>query len=75
MNYTEEIQQSASNRDITIQDISQFVDEGFNIIEIANPLNTEQFAGKEGQFEGRLRYGDMNIDGYPDLFMTLVIED
>jgi len=50
MNYTEEIQQSASNRDITIQDISQFVDEGFNIIEIANPLNTEQFAGKEGQF-------------------------
>jgi len=29
----------------------------------------------EGEEPGRVRLGDLNIDGYPDLFMTLNIKD
>ena len=73
-NYTEDIQQGKSSRDITFQEIAPYVNDGFSIVDIANPLSQEQFAGKEGLFQGRLRYGDMNIDGYPDLFLTLVVQ-
>ena len=27
------------------------------------------------QYEGRLRTGDFNIDGYPDIFLTMKLED
>lgn len=33
------------------------------------------YAGTEYPFQGRLRVGDLNIDGYPEVFLTLVLKD
>ena len=64
------------NYKITIQNLEKFfTNSNDEIIDIANPLNDEMYAGTEYPFQGRLRYGDLNIDGYPELFMTLVLRD
>ena len=72
---SEEIAEGGTYK-ITIQDLSQFFNEtNDEIVDISNPLNTEMYAGKEYPFQGRLRIGDLNIDGYPEIFLTLVLKD
>ena len=44
------------------------------MVDIANPYSKDAFVGTEGSFQGRLRYGDLNIDGHPDMLFTLVIQ-
>jgi hypothetical protein len=52
-----------------------FTEGNDEIVDISNPLNTEMYAGTEYPFQGRLRIGDLNIDGYPEIFLTLVLKD
>lgn len=47
----------------------------YEIQDIANPLNTKEFEPNEGSFNGRIRYGDLNIDGYPEIYLSLVVKE
>ena len=71
--FTEDVKNSVGNNDIVIQNISEFVKAGFEIEGIANPYSAGAFEVGNGGFQGRLRYGDLNIDGYPDLLFTLAV--
>ena len=60
---------------ISIQAVSEFFPD-LEIVDIASPLVQKTFQQKKGgDTQGRLRYGDINIDGYPDLFLTLLVKD
>jgi len=65
---------SSGTPQITIQDISSFFP-GFKIVDIANPFHKSLYDLSSKHSQGRARFGDLNIDGYPDLFMTLLLED
>ena len=58
--------------DVTFQNLEteEFLGgQGLEIVGIANPLNQNEY--ETGY--GRLRYGDLNRDGFPDIFLTLVV--
>jgi hypothetical protein len=57
--------EKGGNEFVTIQDISKMF--RFKIKRIGPSLNSMNV--------GRMRANDINIDGYPDLFLTLEFED
>ena len=70
-------------QDLTIQDLSSQLAAGdgaeaLEIIDVAShldPTGHYNSVDNNKQFQGRLRYGDINIDGYPDLYITLILQD
>ena len=64
---TESDYKDSGNQDITIQNLMDMsFMQGYEIVGIHN-----QFLDKTDL--GRLRYGDLNVDGHPDLFFTLEV--
>jgi hypothetical protein len=59
---------SGGNADVTIQDISKMFDN--DIVGITNNLSNTTFP-----YMGRMRHSDINIDGYPDVFLTLTLNN
>ena len=60
------------DNDITIQDLKYLFDKKQDFSGISNPLfNSKDDAKNPNPYQGRLRYGDFNQDGFPDLLITL----
>ena len=63
------------SQDITVQDLTllrEGADPIREFVGIANPLSLDEAAGKNTKaYQGRLRYGDIDQNGFPDIFITL----
>ena len=63
------------SQDITVQDLTllrEGADPVREFVGIANPLSLDEAADKNTKaYQGRLRYGDIDQNGFPDIFITL----
>ena len=63
---TEQELAAGGNKYVVVQNLTKLI--GGNIMDIVKPF-------KDSVIPGRVRQADINIDGFPDLFITLEIKD
>lgn len=63
---TKEELAAGGNKYVVVQNLTKLI--GGNIHDIVKPF-------KDSVIPGRVRHADINIDGFPDLFITLEIKD
>lgn len=65
---SEQEYRKGGNHNITIQELKHLV-RGYEIVDIGSQFRDDPF-----NTPGRVRAGDLNIDGYPDVYLTLKLK-